>query len=123
MANDDVRVLIVDDDPAVRQILAALLHRGGVLADVAPDGEAATAMLRERNYRVVLLDLLMPRLDGQGVLAFMKENGITTPVIVLSAVSDERGTDLDPQLVRVTMQKPLDPRELRTVVNAILERA
>ncbi|MFP5247409.1 MAG: response regulator [Thermoanaerobaculia bacterium] len=112
--------MIVDDDPAVRQIVRVLLERDGIDVDIAEDGARATALLREKEYAVVLLDLLMQRLDGQGVITFMKEHGITTPVIVVSAVSDT--WDLDPQLVRVTMQKPFEARELRKVVSAILEK-
>lgn len=115
------RVLIVDDDPAIRQILRVLLERDGVHADIAEDGERATAMLRERRYSVVLLDLLMPRLDGRGVIAFMNEQKIETPVIVISAVGDA-ATDLDPHLVRVVMQKPFEARDLRKVVAAVMEK-
>lgn len=115
------RVLIVDDDPAVRQILRVLLERDGVQADIAEDGERATAMLRQRPYSVVLLDLMMPRLDGRGVIAFMNEQRIETPVIVISAVG-EVAEDLDPRLVRVVMQKPFEARDLRKVVAAVMEK-
>jgi len=114
------RVLIVEDDPAVRQIVRVLLERDGVEVDIAEDGERATSMLGERKYSAVLLDLLMPRLDGHGVIAFMKERGMEIPVVVVTAISDS--ADLDPGLVRVVMQKPFEARELRKVVNAVLER-
>lgn len=114
------RVLIVDDDPAIRQIVAALLARDGTDSEIAEDGSAAITLLRRERYDAVLLDLLMPRVDGLGVIAFMKENGIDTPVIVISAVTDDQVEHLDPQLVRVAMQKPLEPRELRRVVEAIV---
>jgi two-component system response regulator PilR (NtrC family) len=113
------RVLIVDDDPAVRQIVRVLLERDGVDVDIAEDGERATALLAQQGYAAVLLDLLMPRLDGHGVIAFMKERELTTPVVVLTAVTDS--ADLDPQLVRVVLQKPFEARELRKVVSAVLE--
>ena len=115
------RVLIVDDDPAIRQIVRVLLERDGVRADIAEDGERATAMLRNGDYGVVLLDLLMPRLDGRGVIAYMREHHIDTPVIVISAIGD-LATDLDPQLVRVVLQKPFEARDLRKVVAAVLEK-
>jgi CheY-like chemotaxis protein len=115
------RVLIVDDDPAIRQIVRVLLERDGVSADIAEDGERATAMLRGGDYGVVLLDLLMPRLDGRGVIAYMREHQIDTPVIVISAVG-EVASDLDPQLVRVVLQKPFEARDLRKVVTAVLEQ-
>ncbi|HYO77729.1 MAG TPA: response regulator [Thermoanaerobaculia bacterium] len=120
MSSEKKRVLIVEDDPAVRQIVRVLLERDGIVADIAEDGEHATALLREHKYAAVLLDLLMPRLDGHGVLSFMKEQSLETPVVVVTAVSDS--ADLDPDLVRVVMQKPFEARELRKVVNAVLER-
>jgi DNA-binding response OmpR family regulator len=113
------RVLIVEDDPAVRQIVRVLLERDGIEVDIAEDGERATALLGTRSYAAVLLDLLMPRLDGRGVIAFMKERALETPVVVLTAVTDS--PDLDPQLVRVVLQKPFEARELRKVVSAVLE--
>ena len=111
------RVLIVDDDPAVRAIMAALIKRDGTTVDIAEDGEQAIALLRGERYDAVVLDLLMPRIDGLGVIAFMKNERIDTPVIVLSAVSDDQA--LDPAIVRVVMHKPLEPRELRRVVSAV----
>ncbi|HET7435745.1 MAG TPA: response regulator [Thermoanaerobaculia bacterium] len=116
------RVLIVDDDPAIRQIIATVLRRDGIAVDIAVDGEAAVALLQRESYGVIVLDLLMPRVNGLEVIDFMKAHAINTPVIVLSAVTDDHVPDLDPQLVRVAMQKPLEPRELRRVVEAILER-
>ena len=115
------RVLIVDDDPAIRQIVRVLLERDGVRADIAEDGERATKMLTDGKYAVVLLDLLMPRLDGHGVIAYMREHHIETPVIVISAVGDT-ASDLDPQLVRVVLQKPFEARDLRKVVRAVVEK-
>ena len=115
------RALIVDDDPAIRQILRVLLERDGVRADIAEDGERATQLLRENAYGVVLLDLLMPRLDGRGVIAFMRAEQMATPVIVVSA-AEEPADDLDPHLVRIVLRKPVEARDLRKVVMAVLER-
>ena len=124
MAENDVvqtkRVLIVEDDPAVRQIVRVLLERDGIAVDIAEDGERATSLLRDNHYSVIVLDLLMPRMDGQGVISFIKEQRIDTPVVVVSAVPDTMG--LDPQIVRVVMQKPFEARELRRIVSAILEK-
>ncbi|HYH09442.1 MAG TPA: response regulator [Thermoanaerobaculia bacterium] len=104
----------------MRAIVRTLLGRDGVEADIAEDGQRATAMLAEREYSAVVLDLLMPRLDGRGVIDFMRERGLNVPVIVLSAVQEAE--DLDPVFVRVVMQKPFEVRELKRVVNAVLEK-
>jgi DNA-binding response OmpR family regulator len=113
------RVLIVDDDPSIRQIVRVLLERDGVRADIAEDGARALTMLDENEYDADVLDLLMPRVDGHGVIAHMNERNIETPVVVLTAVPD---ADLDPRLVRVVLHKPFEARDLRKVVAAILEQ-
>lgn len=120
MLQSKKRVLIVEDDPAIRQIVRVLLERDGIEVDIAEDGERATKLLASESYAAVLLDLLMPRLDGRGVIEFMKAREIASPVVVVTAVSDS--PDLDPHLVRVVLQKPFEARELRKVVNAVLEK-
>jgi DNA-binding response OmpR family regulator len=115
------RLLIVDDDPAIRDILCAVLKRDGWQADSVADGEAAIGRLRTSAYDLIVLDLLMPRSSGEDVIRFMKENAIATRVIVVSAVSNERGHELDPQVVTLTLQKPIELGDLRAVVRAIRE--
>jgi DNA-binding response OmpR family regulator len=113
------RVLIVDDDPAIREIVAAILARERILTDVAADGEVAIAHLDRTTYDAVLLDLLIPRVDGADVIRHMRDRGMQTPVIVLTAVGDDT-RDLDSSIVRVTMTKPVALQDLRDVVRAIL---
>lgn len=115
------RALIVDDDPAVRDILSIILRRDGWAADTAADGEQAIARLAESEYSVIVLDLMMPRIDGAGVIAHIRERGIRTPVIVVSAVA--RMQVLDPQVVTLSLQKPFELGDLRAVVRAITETA
>lgn len=80
-------VLIVDDDPVQRRLLEAMVRRFGHEAIVVEGGEAAMAMLagREATIDCVVLDLVMPDLDGLGVLARMREAGMAMPVIVQTA--------------------------------------
>ena len=115
-------VLIADDEAAIRAVVAAVL--GPELparVEEAADGRQAIRLLRRATPDLVLLDLLMPRLDGHGVIAYMREHHIDTPVIVISSVG-EAASDLDPQLVRVVLQKPFEARDLRKVVAAVLEK-
>jgi DNA-binding response OmpR family regulator len=118
MRSDPPRVLIVDDDPAVRDILAAVLRHEGWNADAVADGERAIECLKLRPYDAMILDLLMPRVDGRGVIAYVKEQDLKMPVIVLSAVTDQT-RDLDPRVVTVAMQKPFEISELRVVIRAL----
>jgi len=88
---DDRRleVLIVDDDPDSRRVASKFLHTGAVHVREAEDGESALHDMRRRPPDVVVLDLMMPVLDGFGVLAAMRADPLLTgiPVVVLSAKS------------------------------------
>ena len=75
-------VLIVDDDPVQRRLAEAAVRRFGFEAKVAENGADGLALLRAEGADVVLLDLVMPGLDGLGVLAEMRKSGLDTPVIV-----------------------------------------
>ncbi|MEA2572330.1 MAG: hypothetical protein QOI24_4331 [Acidobacteriota bacterium] len=119
MTEHRARVLIVDDDPAIREIVAAILARERILTDVAADGETAIAHLDRNAYDAVLLDLSMPRPDGRDVIRHMHDHGMQAPVIVITAAADDV-RDLDSEIVRVTMTKPLALQDLRDVVRAIL---
>ena len=81
-------VLVVDDDPVQRRLLDAMLRRFGYDVTVAETGDAAVRLLSsEEGGRIdaMVLDLVMPDLDGMGVLAALRERGIDTPVIVQTA--------------------------------------
>lgn len=111
--------LIVDDDPGVRDVLTAILKRDGWRVDAVADGEQALNCLDRTSYAVVVLDLMMPRISGQEVIAEIRKRKIDTRVIVISAVSSAEGSTLDPSIVTVSMQKPIELGDLRAVVRAI----
>ena len=80
------RVLIVDDDPVQRRLLENMVTRAGYEAVVAEGGDAAVALITGADrFDAVVLDLVMPDLDGLGVLAKVREAGIAIPVIVQTA--------------------------------------
>src|SRR5262245_47267214 len=82
------RVLIVNDDPVQRRLLQSMLARSGYDVVIAEGGDAAAAMLTGADgpdIDAVVLDLVMPDLDGLGVLARIREAGLSTPVIVQTA--------------------------------------
>jgi DNA-binding NtrC family response regulator len=81
-------VLVVDDDPVQRRLLEAMVRRFGYEALVASSGEEALTILRSESgggVDVLVLDLMMPSVDGMMVLARLREAGIETPVIVQTA--------------------------------------
>src|SRR3954471_12545105 len=80
-------ILIVDDDPVQRRLLEAMARRFGYEVMIAEGGDAAITALTAQNAHIdcVVLDLVMPDLDGYGVLTRMREAGLGTPVIVQTA--------------------------------------
>jgi two-component system OmpR family response regulator len=80
-----VRVLIVDDEPALSEHLAQALAGAGYAVDTAADGERADFAVRTESYDAVLLDLGLPHIDGMTLLRRWRESGLTVPVLVLTA--------------------------------------
>ncbi|HEX8155175.1 MAG TPA: response regulator [Thermoanaerobaculia bacterium] len=115
------RVLVVDDDQPVREILSIVIEREGWVVDRADDGQQAIAHLNEHSYAAIVLDLMMPHGDGITVLGYMKSRGLTTPVVVVSAIANDRTPMLDPNLVRVALQKPFEIGELKLILRAIVQ--
>lgn len=80
------RVLVVDDDPVQLRLTAEVANKAGFKPLTATGGEQALAILREdRNIGAMILDLVMPDLDGMGVMDAMRREGLTTPVIIQTA--------------------------------------
>ena len=80
-----MRVLIVDDEPALSDHLARALGDAGYAVDVAADGERADFSVRTESYDAVLLDLGLPRIDGLTLLRGWRQSGLSVPVLVLTA--------------------------------------
>jgi two-component system OmpR family response regulator len=80
-----VRLLIVEDEPALAQQLARALGDAGYAVDTAADGERADFSMRTESYDAVLLDLGLPRIDGLTLLRGWRESGLDVPILVLTA--------------------------------------
>jgi DNA-binding response OmpR family regulator len=85
-------VLVIDDEPALTELVAANLSAAGHAVRTAPDGRAGLAAIAERRPDVVVLDVMMPVLDGWGVLEALAERPETAglPIVMLTALSSER---------------------------------
>ena len=83
------KVLVVDDEPSVRDVLSRFLVERGYLVDAAADGHEALAMIRADMPDIVLLDLKMPRLGGIELLQLLREEGVDVAVITISGHADE----------------------------------
>jgi len=77
-------ILVVDDDQDLLRIIARTLELEGYSVSTATDGQAALALMEERNPNLILLDIMMPEIDGFQVLELLREHN-NTPVIMLSA--------------------------------------
>jgi two-component system, OmpR family, response regulator ResD len=116
------RVLVVDDEPMVRDVLARYLSREGFSVEVAADGEEALERYGATEPDLVLLDLMLPSLDGLEVFRRMRSVA-GTPVIMLTARGEETdrvvGLDLGADDY---VAKPFSPREVVARVRAVLRR-
>jgi DNA-binding response OmpR family regulator len=118
-----VKVLVVDDDPAVRELAATVLQREGFTVLTARDGEEALACARAEKPGLVLLDLMLPRLDGFEVCRILRDES-EIPIMMLTA----RGDDVD-KVVGLEigaddyLTKPFNPREMVARVKAIVRRS
>ena len=113
---DRYRALIVEDDPAIRRLVEKLLVRRNVETDIAHDGREALAKLRTQSYSVLILDLMVPELNGFEVIEFLKREGLRVPVAVVSAVSQQALTQLDLDVVKLVISKPFDVDEFTKAV-------
>ncbi len=103
------RVLVVDDEPAIRALVAKVVERAGLTVDTAQDGEEAIAKLGRDDYDVAVVDLMMPRVDGHGVIAFVRNmKGIRPAVIVVSAGDSYTLHKLDGAIVHSILRKPFE---------------
>jgi len=81
-----MRVLVVEDDGGARAYLVRALREQGHTADHATDGLEGYALAREGAYDVLLVDRMLPKLDGLSLIRSLREQGVTTPVLILSAL-------------------------------------
>ncbi len=112
--NPAPRVLIVDDDDGIQTLMKALLRRREVIVDSASDGDAALRKMREQSYDSIVLDLMLPKLNGFEVVRELKTNApdLLKRTIVVTAVSNHALRDFeDSELVRRVMRKPFDINE------------
>jgi two-component system response regulator ResD len=119
------RVLVVDDEPMVRDVLSRYLTREGFTVEAASDGESAIAALDSARPDLVLLDLMLPRIDGLEVFRRIRGRGNDrTAVIMLTAKTEEADRVVGLELgADDYVTKPFSPREVVARVKAVLRRA
>lgn len=121
MPESHKRILIVEDDREVREMLAAVLRQRGLVVDEAHGGQQAIDLCAEHTYAVILLDLLMPQPDGFAVLDSLDGRCAGSVVLVLTGADRSVVERLDAQRIHGVVRKPFDPDELASLVVACSE--
>ncbi len=122
MSNPAQRILVVDDEPMVREVVGRYLERDGFRVDVAADGRTALDLVRSNPPDVLILDVMLPAGDGFSVLQELRKTS-TVPVILLTARGEETDRVLGLELgADDYVVKPFSPRELAARVRSVLRR-
>jgi DNA-binding response OmpR family regulator len=114
-------ILIVDDDPAIRQLYRTALTLAGFDVDTAADGDTALRKIDEHRPLLVVLDLHLPRVDGLAVLDELRANSDTLdiPVVVVTGAEYQYAVDQATAILR----KPCEPEQLLSIIQQYLDPA
>lgn len=130
------RILIVDDDPAHRSMLRTLIKAWGAKVDEATDGSEAITLCHERPYDIILMDVLMPEIDGISALQAIKSYNPSIPILIMTAYSkvesavealksgayDYLSKPLDFDVLKLTLSRALDHAALRSENQTLKEQ-
>lgn len=118
----DARILVVEDEPSIREVLSLYLRRAGYQVSVVGNGREALTVLSSQIPDLVVLDLMLPEVDGLEITRWLRERG-DTPIIMLTARREEQdriaGLEMGADDYVV---KPFSPQELVSRVRAVLRR-
>jgi len=117
-------LLLVDDETAITDNLASFLTRSGFSVTVAANGEDALQKIATLNPAIIIMDVMMPKMDGREALRRLRKSDNWTPVILLTQVGEaaERAMALE-EGADDYLNKPFDPHELVARLRAVLRRA
>lgn len=121
--DEEIKILIVDDEDRIRRLLRMYLEREGYVIDEAENGQEAVEKALSTEYHVIILDIMMPVMDGLEACTAIREEK-TTPIVLLTAKGEEANrvegfeTGADDYIV-----KPFSPREVVLRIKAILRRS
>ena len=117
------QVLVVDDDPHIRELCQLYLNHAGFRVMVAEDGRQAIELVDGKPFDLVVLDLMLPLVDGFDVLEHIRSRDAWLPVIMLTAMGDEEDRILGLDMgADDYMIKPFSPKELVSRAKAVLRR-
>ncbi len=112
------RALVADDDPAARYLLTSVLQRHHIAYDEAENGADAVKLLKANEYTFVFVDLLMPRIDGWGVLDFLRSRrpAPLPRTIIITGVQNQKLSTADRDVVSGLLYKPIDISQVEKIV-------
>ena len=123
MVGTFMKILFVDDDPLLRDVMKDNLEAESYTVDVAPDGKKGSYMARTNHYDLVILDYSMPEKNGAVVVQEIRGAGLATPIMLLSVIDDvEKKVAVLQNGADDYMEKPFTYAELSARVRAILRR-
>lgn len=120
-SEQQLRFLIVDDTEDIRDLMTRMVERLGHVAAVASDGVEAIAALEAVSFDIMLLDLSMPRMNGEDVVRWLKDDparGAGLVVVVVTAWAGERRAVLHELGVTRVLQKPIRTQQLRDLITS-----
>jgi DNA-binding response OmpR family regulator len=124
MSRQNPLILLADDDPNIVDSLAPFLERAGFRVMIVSDGQSAFERAQSHHPDLIILDVLMPRMDGRETLRRLRRANVWTPTILLTQVGEasERALALE-EGADDYLNKPFDPHELLARIRAVLRRA
>ena len=125
MENSRQDLLIVDDDNSIRTLISIAMQRHGLTFDVARDGEDALRQMRTGTYAVVLLDLMMPRMDGPEFLkqlVTLELSAARRPIVLLMTAFSSDQLPVLPDAIHAIVRKPFDIDDLVALVAGCVEQ-
>lgn len=118
------KLLVVDDEESILTLLQFNLEQGGFEVELAMDGKQALDKATEERFDLIVLDLMLPVMNGLEVCKELRQNKVATPILMLTAKDDEFDKVLGLELgADDYLTKPFSPREVVARVRAILRRA
>lgn len=119
---DTTRILLVDDDPDLRDLCSLILRQGGYSVDAVPDGETAMERLELESYQLALLDWNLPGIQGRSLLEAVGWRWPELPIIIITGYSDEDKAVAAVEYAQAYLRKPFEKQVLLDAVGRVLHR-
>jgi len=121
--NGDMKILVVEDDPGISRLMRRALEQAGYTVNIAVDGKSGLDMAQNDNYSLLILDIMLPGIDGWNIVDELRSDGSRVPIMMVTArdmVEDRvKGLDLGADDY---LPKPFEVSELLARVRALLRR-